>query len=258
MKVFFIGAGPGDPELITLKGLNCIKKADIIIYAGSLVNQEILQYGSPQIPVFDSSGMDYKEICRIYAENREKEGIIARIHTGDPSVYGAIQEQIDFCRGENIPWEVIPGVSSFQAAAAAIGQELTLPGVSQTVVLSRISGRTAVPEKESLEKIAASRPSLILFLSISQIEKICAVLAPIYGENTICVIVYRASWPDEQIIMGTLEDMAVRVEKAGITRQALIMVGEVFRAQKESFFYEFSKLYDPEYFHGWRKGSTKS
>ena len=258
MKIVFIGAGPGDPELITIKGLNRIKKADIVIHAGSLVNPEILQYASSDIPVYDSAGMDYKEVCRIYAENREKEGIIARIHTGDPSVYGTIQEQIDFCRKENIPWEVIPGISSFQAAAAALGQELTLPGVSQTVILSRISGRTAVPEKESLEKIAASRSSLILFLSISQIEKICAALAPIYGKSTVCVVVYRASWPDEQIIMGTLEDMAVKVEKARITRQALIMIGEVFRAQKEPFFYEFSKLYDPEYSHAWRKGSTKS
>lgn len=258
MIVAFIGAGPGDPELITIKGLNSIKKANIVIYAGSLVNPEILQYASPGTPVYNSAGMDYKEICKIYAENRNKEGIIARIHTGDPSVYGAIQEQIDFCRKENIPWEVIPGVSSFQAAAAALGQELTLPGVSQTVVLSRISGRTPVPEKESLEKLAVSQPSLILFLSISQIENICAVLAPIYGENTVCAVVYRASWPDEQIIMGTLEDMAVRVEEAGITRQALIMIGEVFRAQKEPFFYEFSKLYDPEFTHGWREGSSQS
>ncbi len=258
MKVIFIGAGPGDPELITIKGQNSIKKADIVIYAGSLVNPEILKYASQDIPVFDSSGMNYKEVCRIYADNKNIEGTIARIHTGDPSVYGAIQEQIDFCRQENISWEVIPGVSSFQAAAAALGQELTLPGVSQTVVLSRISGRTAVPEKESLEKLAASQPSLILFLSISRIEKVCSVLTPVYGETTVCNVVYRASWPDQQIITGTLADIAVLVEQAGITRQALIMVGEVFRAQKEPFFYEFSKLYDPEYTHGWRKGSTKS
>ena len=257
MKVIFIGAGPGDPELITVKGLNSIKRADIIIYAGSLVNPKILQYASSQIPVFDSSGMDYNEVCRIYADSRNKKGIIARLHTGDPSVYGALQEQIDFCKKENILWEVIPGVSSFQAAAAALGQELTLPGISQTVVLSRIGGRTPVPDKESLEKLAETRSSLILFLSINRIKDICNVLAPIYGEKTVCNVIYRASWPDQKIVTGTLANMADLVQQAGITRQALIMVGEVFRAQKEPFFYELSKLYDPEYTHGWRKGKNK-
>lgn len=257
MIVSFIGAGPGDPELITIKGVNRIKKSDIVIYAGSLVNSEILKYAPSNIPVYDSSGMDYTEVCRIYKENKEKKGVIARIHTGDPSVYGAIQEQIDFCRKEEIPWEVIPGVSSFQAAAAALGQELTLPGVSQTVVLGRISGRTSVPEKESLEKLAQIHSSLILFLSISRIKRVCSLLSPIYGKKTVCIVVYRASWPDQQIIQGTLEDMTALVEQEGIKRQALIMVGDVFRAQKEPFFYEMSRLYDPEYTHGWRKGSTE-
>lgn len=256
MKVIFIG--PGDPELITLKGLNRIKRSDIIIYAGSLVNPEILQYSSPGVLMYNSAGMNYKEICRVYTENRNIKGIIARIHTGDLSIYSAVQEQIDFCRRENILWEVIPGVSSFQASAAALGQELTLPGISQTVVLSRISGRTPVPDKESLEKLGQSRSSLVLFLSIRQIKKICAILAPIYGKKTVCIVVYRASWPDQQIIPGTLENIAARVEENGITRQALIMVGEVFRAQKEPFFYELSKLYDPEFTHGWRKGNKET
>ncbi len=258
MKVVFIGAGPGDPELITLKGLNRIKRADIIIYAGSLVNPEILQYAPAGVPRYDSAGMNYKEICRVYTKNRNTKGIIARIHTGDPSIYGAVQEQIDFCRREHILWEVIPGVSAFQSAAAALGQELTLPGVSQTVVLSRISGRTPVPERESLERLAQSRSSLILFLSISQIDTICAILAPVYGKKTVCIVVYRASWPDQKIIRGTLENIAAQVEGSGITRQALIMVGDVLRAQEAPFFYELSRLYDPGFTHGRRKGTRQS
>ncbi|HAK47288.1 MAG TPA: precorrin-4 C(11)-methyltransferase [Spirochaeta sp.] len=252
MKIYFIGAGPGDPELITLKGLNILKQADIVIWAGSLVNPEILTYCRDEVETFDSAGLNYDEVIAIYKKNSEFDGIIARIHTGDPSIYGAIQEQIDFCRKEKIDWEVIPGVSSFQAAAAVLGQELTLPQVSQTVILSRAAGRTPVPEKESIEKLAALKASLILFLSVSQIEKLTEKLAESYGADAPCAVVYRASWPDQKIVRGRLNDIAHRVKAEGITKQALIVVGEVLRAQDEPLFYEKSKLYDPDFSHGCR------
>ena len=254
MKVYFIGAGPGDPELITVKGLNIIKEADIIIWAGSLVNPKMLDYCKNTVEIFDSAGMNYDEVTAVIKKNAEYEGIIARVHTGDPSIYGAIQEQIDFCRQEDIEWQVIPGVSSFQAAAAALGQELTLPAVTQTVILSRAAGRTPVPDKESIERLAALRSSLVLFLSVSQIENLAVTLAESYGPAAPCAVVYRASWPDQKIVRGTLTDIASKVKEAGIVKQALIIVSDVLRAQDEPFFYEMSKLYDPGFSHGCREG----
>ncbi len=254
MKTYFIGAGPGDPELITLKGLNIIEKADIIIWAGSLVNPKILDYRRADAETYNSAGMNFKEVTAIIKKNKEYDGIIVRLHTGDPSIYGAIQEQIDFCKSENIEWEIIPGVSSFQAAAAALGQELTLPSVSQTIVLSRAAGRTKVPDKESVENLAAIGSSLVLFLSVSQIDKLAQKLAASYGGQIPCAVIYRASWPDQIIIRGTLADISAKVKEAGITKQALIITGEVLRAQDEPFFYEMSKLYDPDFSHKYRGG----
>ena len=257
MKVYFVGAGPGDPELITLKGSKILGKADIVIWAGSLVNPGVLDYCPTGIPVYNSAEMDFNQVSSIYREQKNKEGTIARIHTGDPSIYGAIQEQIDFCRMEDIPFEVVPGVSSFQAAAAAMGQELTLPGVTQTIILSRAGGRTPVPGKESIKKLAESRSSLILFLSISQIEKISRELSEIYGPETPCSVVYRVGWEDQTIIRGTLEKIASLVLNAGITRQALIFVGEVLKTADEPGFYEMSKLYAPGFSHGYRNNESR-
>ncbi len=257
MKIYFIGAGPGDPELITLKGHKILQKADIVIWAGSLVNPALLEYCRSDARIYDSAGMDFRQVTEVYRENASAEGIIARVHTGDPSVYGAIQEQIDFCRKTGIALEVIPGVSSFQASAAALGQELTLPGVTQTVILSRSAGRTPVPEKETVKNLAAIGSTLILFLSISQIKTLAEELADSYSPETPCRVVYRASWPDQKIVTGTLSDIAEKVLAAGIRKQALIMVGEVFRAQEEPFFYEMSKLYDPGFTHEYRTAREK-
>lgn len=249
MKVFFIGAGPGDPELLTIKGRKIIKRADIVIYAGSLIDREILSLTKNGAQIYDSSRMNLDEIIKIFGEAREKNGIIARIHSGDPSLYGAIQEQMDWCKKEEIPYEVIAGVSSFSAAAAKIKQELTLPGVSQSVILTRVSGRTRVPLEEDIAHLAKIKATMVIFLSIQEIDKIVEKLLSGYSKDTPAVIVHRVSWPDEKIIRGTLSNIAQKVKKAGITRQAVILVGDVLRKK-----YQKSKLYDASFTHSFRKG----
>lgn len=249
MKVVFIGAGPGDPELITVKGSRVLESADIIIYAGSLVSPEILRWCCGDPVVMDSAGMDLEEVCAVYEDNRDREGVIARVHTGDPSLYGAIQEQMDFLRSKDIPFQIIPGVSSFQAAAAALEQEYTLPGVSQSLIITRAAGRTPVPEKENLKVLAQAGTTMVLFLSISLIDKAVGDLLESYRDDTPAAVVYRASWPDQKILRGTLRTIPDMVREAGITRQALIIIGDVMKGE-----YELSKLYDPSFSHGWRKG----
>lgn len=258
MKVSFVGAGPGDPELITVKGRSRIESADIIIYAGSLVNPELLRYAAPEIPVYNSAEMNLEEVTEIYRENKEKPGSIVRLHTGDPSLYGAIQEQIDFCRAEGIPTEVVPGVSSFFAAASSLQQEYTLPGISQTLILTRIAGRTPVPETENLADLARHGSSMAVFLSAGKMKEVTKKLLSGFSPDTPAAVVYRASWPDERIITGTLSDIAEKTDAAGIRKQALILVGKVLRAATETGFYEKSKLYDPGFSHEYRTGTGDS
>jgi precorrin-4/cobalt-precorrin-4 C11-methyltransferase len=254
MKVYFIGAGPGDPELITVKGLDLINRADIVIYAGSLVNPDLMDGVHEGTVIMDSAGMNLDEVTAIYELNRKKDGIIARVHTGDPALYGAIQEQIDFCSSRGIEWEVIPGVSSFSAASAALGQELTLPGISQTLIISRRAGRTPVPEGQSIIELAAHKATMALFLSISMMDELIDELKQGgYEEDTPMAVVYRASWPDQKIIRGTLADMAEKVQNAGVTRQAMILVGRSI-GQVGDKNYELSRLYDKSFSHGYRKG----
>jgi precorrin-4/cobalt-precorrin-4 C11-methyltransferase len=248
MKVIFIGAGPGAPDLITLRGRDAIASADIVIYAGSLVNPEILGFAREGAEVHDSASMSFDEVTGIYSREKVKDTIVARVHTGDPSLYGAVQEQIDWCEAEGIECEVIPGVSSFSAAAAAINQELTLPAVSQTVIITRLSGRTKVPESEDLEKLAASGATMAIFLSVQAIDEVVARLSGHYGPRTPVRVLYRVTWPDERVIAGTLADIAEKVRGAKIGRQAIILVGGVLGRN-----YEKSKLYDPKYSHGFRK-----
>jgi len=256
MKVYFIGAGPGDPELITIKGKLLIENADLIIYAGSLVNPKLFQFARPGIPVYDSAKMDLEKVTAMYDRNKNTDGIIARLHTGDPSIYGAIQEQIDFCRTKEIPFEVVPGVSSFFAAAAELRQEFTLPGVSQTLILTRIAGRTPVPESEDLAELAKHRASMVVFLSALKIEEVKEKLLQEYPPDTPVSVVYRASWPDQVIINGTLDTICRKTKEAGITQQALVVIGDVLRAQTESGVYDKSKLYDPSFSHGHRTAAV--
>ncbi len=250
MKVFFIGAGPGDPELMTIKGKRILDRADIVIYAGSLVNPALLADLHPQAAVYDSSSMTLEDITGIFSAAKMRNGVIARLHTGDPSLYGAIQEQIDYCQRQGIPVEVIPGVSSFQAAAAALKTELTLPAVSQTVVLSRISGRTKTPESEDLRILAQSKATMVLFLSVEHIESVVSRLLETYEPDTPVAVLYRVSWPDQRICRGTLSDIARKTKDAGISRHALIIVGRVLDSP-----YEASRLYSSSFSHGFRKAA---
>jgi len=248
MKVYFIGAGPGDPELLTLKAKRILEESDILIYAGSLVNPDILKFAAKDAALHDSSTMDLEEILEIYRKAKETGRTVARVHTGDLSIYSALQEQIDACEKEGIDCEIIPGISSFQAAAATLRRELTLPGVSQTLILTRISGRTEVPARESLEELAKTKATMVIFLSIHEIEKVAGQLATSYGEDTPVAVVEKASWPQERKIIGTLGNIAERVKEAGIKRHALIVVGEVLGKT-----YQKSKLYDAGFEHGFRK-----
>jgi precorrin-4/cobalt-precorrin-4 C11-methyltransferase len=251
MKVAFVGAGPGDPELITIKGRRLLETADLVIYAGSLVNPELLRFTRPGVPRMDSAGMTLDEVLRIYDGNADKTGLIVRLHTGDPSLYGAIQEQLDHCRRRGIPTEVVPGVSSVCAAAATLERELTIPGISQTVILTRAAGRTTVPAGEGLSSLAVHEATMAIFLSIHLMDEAIADLLPHYGPDCPVRVVHRASWPDQSVIEGTLSDIGSKA--GGIGGQAMILVGRSLAAGEGD--YERSKLYDPAFSHGKRKAA---
>ncbi len=246
--IYFIGAGPGDPDLITVKGARIIAGADVIIYAGSLVNPAVLAGCKRGAEIYDSAGMNLEEVLEVMFRAWREGKTVARVHTGDPSIYGAVQEQMDALAREGIPFELVPGVSSVFAAAAAIPRELTLPGVTQTVIMTRLEGRTPVPEGERLKELARHRSTMCIFLSINQIERVAAELIEGgYAPGTAAVVVEKASWPDQRVIRGTIESMAELVREAGITRQALILVGDVFVKD-----YQRSKLYHRDFTHGFR------
>lgn len=250
-KIYFIGAGPGDPELITIKGQRIIAEADVIIYAGSLVNPEILKYGKKDVPVYNSATMNLDEVLKVELESMHKGKTVARVHTGDPAIYGAIQEQMDGLRAAGVAeeqMEVVPGVSSFLATAAALKQEYTLPNVSQTIIITRMEGRTPMPPKEKLRMLAAHEATMCIFLSVQMLDKVVAELIEGgYDKTTPVAIVVKASWPDQRIIRGTLETIADIVAKEGVLRQAMIVVSHVLDSE-----YELSKLYDKGFAHMYR------
>jgi precorrin-4/cobalt-precorrin-4 C11-methyltransferase len=249
--IYFVGAGPGDPELITVKGARIIAGADVVVYAGSLVNPAVLENCRPDVEVYNSAGMNFEEVMAVMVNSWQQGKTVARVHTGDPSLYGAIQEQMDALAEKNIKFEVIPGVSSFFAAAAAVPHELTLPEVSQTVILTRLEGRTPVPDSEKLADLARHRSTMCIFLSVNQMERVAGELVQGgYSSETTVYVVERASWPDQRVIRGTLGNIAAMVRQAGITRQALIMVGEVFGDS-----YARSRLYDKGFSHGFREST---
>lgn len=248
-KVYFIGAGPGDPDLITVKGKKIVEKADIIIYAGSLVNPLIIACHKEDAVIYNSASMTLEEVTDVIKKGAKEKKIVARVHTGDPSIYGAIREQMDILDEDKIEYEVIPGVSSFVAAASAIKKEFTLPGVSQTVICTRLEGRTPVPEEESLEKLASHRASMAIFLSVHMIGDVVKKLLTYYPKETPVAIVEKATWEDQSIHIGTLETIEEIVKEAGIRKTAQILVGD-FIGNK----YEKSKLYDKTFTHEYRKG----
>ena len=251
MQVFIVGAGPGDPELITVKGQRLLKKADVIIYAGSLVNPALLNVAKAGAEIFNSASMTLPEVIEKIEEAVQNGKIVVRLHTGDPAIYGAIQEQMDELKKRKIAFEVVPGVSSFLATAAALRQEYTLPDISQTVIVTRNEGRTPVPERESLRSLAAHHATMCIFLSVHMLSDVIKeLLAGGYEPETPIAIVHKASWPEQKIVRATLETIADKVKEEQITRTAMIVVGWCLGAD-----YSLSRLYAPEFSHMFRQAS---
>jgi len=249
-KVYFIGAGPGDPELLTVKGRNLLDSADVVIYAGSLVNPELLK--GLKAEIHNSASMNLDETTEVITKSVSMGKNVIRLHTGDTAFYSAISEQIEKLRELNIEYEVVPGVSSAMAGAAILGQELTIPEISQTVIFTRLEGKTPVPESEKLSELAKHRATMVIFLSVGMIEEVKAELLQGYSEDTPVVIIEKASWPEQKIVKGKLKDIVSLVEGAGIKTTALIYVGESLRASEKSLGKE-SKLYHRDFKHGHRK-----
>lgn len=249
MKVYFVGAGPGDPELLTIKAARLLKACTLCIYAGSLVSPAVTALLPASAEKHDSARMSLPEIVEIFERAQREDRDVVRLHSGDPSLYGALLEQMNALDERGIDYEVVPGVSSFQAAAAALRAELTAPEVSQTVILTRTEGRTPLPEQQALARLAAARATLCIFLSVQQIREIVSQLIPHYGTNCPVAAVHRASWPDQRIVRGTLADIAGAVEAADLKATTMIIVGEVLSRHAPG-----SQLYDAAFSHGFRAG----
>jgi len=253
VTVHFIGAGPGAPDLITVRGLNLIRAAPVVLYAGSLVPKEIIDEAAKDAEVVDTAPLHLNEIIALIEQAHGRGHDVARVHSGDPSLYGAIAEQMRRLDELGIAYDVTPGVPAFAAAAAALKAELTLPEISQTVIATRTAVRaTAMPEGEDLTTLGKSGATLAIHLSVNNLARVVRELVPLYGEDCPCVVAYRVSWPDEEIIRGTLGDIRPKVKAAGFTRTALILVGRVL-AQAD---FRDSRLYDSAHHHVLRPRRT--
>lgn len=251
--VHFVGAGPGAPDLITQRGAALLQKAGCVIYAGSLVNPALLGLAPEGCRIYNSAEMSLPQVIEAMRE-AERQGIdTVRLHTGDQSIYGAVREQMDELDRLDILWDDTPGVSSFCGAAAALGAEYTLPGVSQTVIITRLAGRTPVPEREALEKLASHGASMAVFLSSGMLPGVQKALLAggAYTPDTPAALVYKATWPEEKILHCPLGALAQTGEEAGISRTALVLVGDFLAGHN----YEKSCLYDPKFTTGYRKGT---
>ena len=246
--IYFIGAGPGAADLITVRGMRLLQKARLVVYAGSLVNQELLAYCPAGCEKLNSASMTLEEVIAAMSA-RGADEVVVRLHTGDPSIYGAIREQMDALDALGLGYEIVPGVSAMNAAAAALKAELTLPDISQTVIVSRMAGRTPVPEKEDLRSLASHQASMVLFLSAGMLEKVCdELIRGGYAPDTPAAVVYKASWPEEEVIRAPLAELP---GKAGhIRKTALILVGKFLAGEGAR-----SKLYDPGFSHEFREAS---
>jgi len=254
MRVFIIGAGPGDPKLLTLRGHELISTCPVVLYTGSLVPKEVLAAARPDAKVLDSAGMTLDEIIDVIVAARDAGHDVARVHTGDPVLFGSTAEQMRRLEELGVEVEIVPGVSSFTAAAAALGKELTLPELSQTVILTRAEGRTPMPEGEDLASLGQHKATLALFLSVNLLHEVQRQLIPSYGEDCPVVVVHKASWPDQQIVRGTLADIREKVKAAGIKSQSMILVGRVLTSTD----FANSRLYDPSFAHRFRKARPAS
>ncbi|MDO5062119.1 MAG: precorrin-4 C(11)-methyltransferase [Peptostreptococcaceae bacterium] len=247
----FVGAGPGAADLITVRGKKLLKEADIIIYAGSLVNPQLLEYAKKDCEIHNSASMTLEQVVEVMKRGYRHNKKVVRLHTGDPAIYGAIREQFDLLDAEDIPYQVTPGVSSAFGAAAALSAEYTLPDVTQTVILTRMEGRTPVPPKEEISLLAAHQATMVIFLSTGMLEELSErLIKGGYPPQTPAAIVYKATWPEQKIVRTTVENLAKAAEKENITKTALITVGGFLGNE-----YERSKLYAPEFTHEFREGT---
>ena len=252
-KVFFVGCGPGDPELITVKAKKLIQKADVIVYSGSLIPNAILKF-CKKGKLYDAAKLVREEIFDLLYKNAKKDKLVVRLHDGDPSIYGAIKEQIDNLEKKGIESVVVPGITAFLASAAALGTQLTLPGITQTIIVTRAESRTKVPKREKISELAKHKATLIFYLSVHLVSKLVKeAVAGGYKKNTPVAVVYRASWKDQKIVKGTLETIAKQIKDEKITRTAIVIISNVI----DSTSYEYSKLYDKKFSHGYRKSKIK-
>jgi precorrin-4/cobalt-precorrin-4 C11-methyltransferase len=251
--VFFVGCGPGDPELITVKAKKLIQKADVVVYSGSLIPHSILKL-CKKGKLYDASGLVREEIFDVLYKNAKKDKLVVRLHDGDPSIYGAIKEQIDNLQEKGISSIVVPGVTAFLASAAALGTQLTLPGVTQTIIVTRAESRTKVPKREMISELAKHKATLIFYLSVHLLSNIVKEsLAGGYKKSTPVAVVYRASWKDQKIVKGTLGDIVKKIKSEKITKTAIVIISDVIDSKS----YEYSKLYDKKFSHGYRKSKIK-
>jgi precorrin-4/cobalt-precorrin-4 C11-methyltransferase len=253
-KVWFIGAGPGAPDLLTIRGASLIAGADIVIWARSLVDEGVLEHARPDAEIVESTTIPLEGVRELYERAAREELEIARVHSGDPSLWGAVQEQIEICEELGLDWEMVPGVSSLGAAAAAVGRELTVPEVSQSLILTRRASRTPMPEGEDIKRFAAHGTTMAIFLSAAHPRLLQEeLLEGGYAPETSCAVVYKASWPDERVIECPLGELADRVRQAGFTRQALVFVGPGLGAGGTR-----SHLYSPGFSHSFRKAQKEA
>ena len=252
-KVWFIGAGPGAPDLLTIRGAKLIGEADVVVWARSLVDEGVLEHARPDAEIIESTTIPLEGVRELYERALREDLTLARVHSGDPSLWGAMLEQIETCEELGLPWEIIPGVSSLGAAAAAIGRELTVPEISQSVILTRRASRTPMPEGEDVKSFAAHGTTMAIFLSAARPRLLQEeLLEGGYAPDTPCAVVYKASWPDELVIECALDELGDRIREAGFTRQALVLVGPGLRAGGTR-----SHLYHPEFSHSFRKAERE-
>ena len=253
-KVWFIGAGPGAPDLITLRGAKLIAEADVVVWARSLVHEGVLEHARPVAEVIESTTIPLEGVLELYERAVREDLEIARVHSGDPSLWGAVLEQVEVCEELGLDWEIVPGVSSLGAAAASIGRELTVPEVAQSVILTRRASRTPMPSNEDIRAFAAHGTTMAIFLSAARPRLLQEeLLEGGYAPDTPCAVVYKASWPDEQVIECRLDELADRIREAGFTRQALVLVGPGLEAAGTR-----SHLYSPAFSHSFRKAEREA
>lgn len=254
--MYFAGSGPGDPDLITVKAKKLLAMADTIVYSGSLLNPKLLECTKKNATLYDASLIDREKIYEILRDASWAGKIVMRLHDGDPNIYGATKEQVDKLQADGIVCKMIPGVTSLLGAAASLNMELTLPGNTQTIIITRAELRTPVPEREKISQLASHGSTMAFYLSVHLIKQIIRQLLEggVYTEDTPAVVVYKATWDDEIIIRGNLANITDKTQKARITKTALFIVGNVVKPTN----YQFSKVYDPDFSHGYRSASIQS